>query len=305
MPFQIDQVPVTFIQGKIRANGNSIIAWSYQNTALLCIVNLRRKLPQFFIKGNLVGLPLSSIQISENYCLVVNKYARYIDVYFEDDAFPTTTVLSDTYFNEAELEKLEYFYPREAVLDPNNPNIFYVKLPTRVARFSVLSNKEVKFIDIVRDFEKFVFDETWTFTFTADNNILTLRNDELREEHYNPKTNKFDTLQSISLAGQKYSNFHYDASSNFATFAVQDAKENTQSVKVLVPGEGAIDYQYAEMKLSNNYKWSSNWVLDDTNTPVVHYVHSYPTLSVMSNLPDDMFKEDIQLFLDINTATKS
>jgi hypothetical protein len=58
------------------------------------------------------------------------------------------------------------------------------------------------------------------------------------------------------------------------------------------------------MKLASGFKVSANWLLDETGS-VVHYVHSYPTLSVYSNLPDDMFKEDIQLFIDINTATKS
>lgn len=82
------------------------------------------------------------------------------------------------------------------------------------------------------------------------------------------------------MAGLDYSGFHYDSSSNFATIAVKNATENSQNVRVLVPGEGAVDYQYAEMTLANGYKVSSNWVLEESTNPVVHYVHSYPTLSV-------------------------
>jgi hypothetical protein len=97
---------------------------------------LNTKLPQFYIKGSTFGLPLSSFQIAEDYILIVSKTGRYVDVYWED--IPKTTSLTDASFDEQELKELEYFYPRDVVLDPFNPNIFYIKLPTRVARFAIL-----------------------------------------------------------------------------------------------------------------------------------------------------------------------
>lgn len=47
---------------------------------------------------------------------------------------------------------MEYFYPREAMLDPNNPKSFFLKLPTKIARFVILEDFSVKFVEIVRDF---------------------------------------------------------------------------------------------------------------------------------------------------------
>lgn len=141
-------------------------------------MRLKSKAPQFYIKGNLFGLPLSSFKISEDYTLIVSKNARYIDLYYEEPA--KSISITENSFTEEELVSLEQFYPREVILDPINSNIFYVKLPTRIARFAILENGEPKFIDIVRQFDSYILDSLWSFTFTADNNILTLRDDQLK-----------------------------------------------------------------------------------------------------------------------------
>lgn len=66
------------------------------------------------------------------------------------------------------------------MLDVNDPNIFFVKLLTRIARFIILDNKEIKFAGIVRDYETYVLDSEWTFTYTG-RNIITIRDQELKE----------------------------------------------------------------------------------------------------------------------------
>ena len=65
------------------------------------------------------------------------------------------------------------------MLDPSNPNVFYVKLPTRIARFTVGDNKKVKFAGIVRDFERYVLDSEWSFTYTGKS-VLTIRDKNLK-----------------------------------------------------------------------------------------------------------------------------
>lgn len=233
MPLELEQSPVSIIETKVKANGDPYLYWSYQYTTVICFVNLKKKGMGFEIFGGIKGLPRSSVHISDQpYSIIISKSARYIEVFWENE--PPSTILYDTSFTAEELEQLEQFYPRDAVLDPYNSNIFYVKLPTRIARFAIMDNKKVKFVGIVRDYQTYVLDEEWSFAYTGSN-ILTIRDKQLKEEYYNPSENKFETLQTLSMEGTSFSNFKYDARSKFATVSLKADSNGKEQVKVLVP----------------------------------------------------------------------
>lgn len=63
-----------------------------------------------------------------------------------------------------------------------------------------------------------------------------------------------------------------------------------------------MDTQYVEMTLQEAPKVSRNWFLTNNK---VYYVHYAPLLSVQSHLPDDVFKEDIELDFKIKSKNKS
>lgn len=95
------------------------------------------------------------------------------------------------------------------MVDKSHPNTFFIKLPTRIARFNILDNKSVKFAGIVRDYESYILDSEWTFTFTGKN-IITIRNNELKEEYYNPSLQSFVTLQKLPFNYTDFSAIDYD-----------------------------------------------------------------------------------------------
>jgi hypothetical protein len=79
------------------------------------------------------------------------------------------------------------FYPREVVLNPHNPNIFYVKFPTSIVTMSY-QNGKVKILANLPVFSEIIPDEQWTFvvgkgsalTFTPEGIMeFTLINDLL------------------------------------------------------------------------------------------------------------------------------
>ena len=54
----------------------------------------------------------------------------------------------------------------------------------------ITEGDEVKFVNIVREFDSYVLDSQWTFTYTGQN-ILTIRDKQLKEEYYNHGSQKF------------------------------------------------------------------------------------------------------------------
>lgn len=50
---------------------------------------------------------------------------------------------------------------------------------------------------------------------------------------------------------------------------------------------------------------SQNWFLTASSTPQISFINSDPILSVYSNLPDDVFKEDVSLTIEIKSGSKS
>lgn len=79
----------------------------------------------------------------------------------------------------------------------------------------------------------------------------------------------------------------------------------SQVTKVIIAGSGAIDSQYCEVLSNEGVKVSQNWFLTASATPQISYINSDPVLSVYSNLPDDVFKQDASLTIEIKSGTKS
>lgn len=71
-------IPVDLIEGKIRSNGDPIIAWTYSYTHVFAYVNLRKRGIGVKIRGDVEGLPISSIKLSDTYSIMVSKAERYI-----------------------------------------------------------------------------------------------------------------------------------------------------------------------------------------------------------------------------------
>lgn len=59
------------------------------------------------------------------------------------------------------------------------------------------------------------------------------------------------------------------------------------------------------MKLTGQAKVSQNWVLVSSNPLKVHHLNSFPELSIQSNLPDDEYKEDISISIEIKSGSKN
>jgi len=66
-------------------------------------------------------------------------------VYFTKDIQKNLRINEES-FTQEELKQLEFFYPREAILDPKNSKSFFIKLPTKIARFIILDDYTVKFV---------------------------------------------------------------------------------------------------------------------------------------------------------------
>ena len=59
------------------------------------------------------------------------------------------------------------------------------------------------------------------------------------------------------------------------------------------------------MELTAEPKVSQNWGLDNSGTPKVFHINSVPVLSVQSNLPEDVFKEDADLAIEVKSGSKT
>ena len=55
----------------------------------------------------------------------------------------------------------------------------------------------------------------------------------------------------MPVSSENAPSINYDANTKFATYSVKDqSNSNSETVKVFVPSEGAMDSQYVEMQLS-------------------------------------------------------
>jgi hypothetical protein len=73
-------IPVDIIKGKIRSNGDPFIAWTYVYSHVFAFVNLRIRGIGFRIRGDVLGLPISSIEIADTYTILLSKTERYISI---------------------------------------------------------------------------------------------------------------------------------------------------------------------------------------------------------------------------------
>ena len=92
--------------------------------------------------------------------------------------------------------EVEYFYPREVYIDRTNSKIFYVKLPTKIAKFHILDNHEVEYVGIVKSFGEYKLDSQWSINFDR-NNIITHRDNQITEEYYNYVDMRYVNTNSI------------------------------------------------------------------------------------------------------------
>ena len=77
-------------------------------------------------------------------------------------------------------------------------------------------------------------------------------------------------------------------------------------MKILRPFQGSLDLQYYEVVLNGNPVLSGNWLLNDGSNnahPSVFYVDSSPELFATSHIPEDVFKEDATISLDVDSKT--
>lgn len=65
-------------------------------------------------------------------------------------------------------------------MDRSNINIFYVKLPTKIAKFHILDNHNIEYVGIVRDYGAYKLDKDWSINFD-NNNIITYRDNTITE----------------------------------------------------------------------------------------------------------------------------
>jgi hypothetical protein len=106
------------------------------------------------------------------------------------------------------------------------------------------------------------------------------------------------TLESVSNAA-----LSYDSRTNTAVLRVKDPKGNGETVKYLTPGEGSFELQYYEQQLAGKARVSQHWWIDTTKNSQLWHLHWTPVLTVKSNIPDDMVKEDVTINLEVTTDT--
>lgn len=218
-----------------RSNGASIVIWSYKYSGRAEWVYIERKAIGF--TDHSYPLAYSTLHVSDDYFILVSKTGRYVSILFEVD--PYYTGISEEIFTADQLAELEYFYPREVYIDRSNPKIFYVKLPTKIAKFHILDNHGVEYLGIVRSFAEYKLDSDWSIDFDS-NNIITYRDNTISEEYYNNvnmnyvKTNSFlYTVYSTPI--------QYDPKTQNSYIVSTGNPDGSKVVKIMKPFSGALE----------------------------------------------------------------
>lgn len=71
------------------------------------------------------------------------------------------------------------------------------------------------------------------------------------------------------------------------------------------PFQGAVDFEYSDIVVDGDVSLSGNWLVVNSETPLVYFVDSHPTLKVQSNLPEDAFKQDLNVKIEIKSKTQT
>lgn len=123
-------------------------------------------------------MAFTDIHITDSYFLLLSKTGRSISILFDKDPFYAG--ITETNFNADQLAEVEYFYPRQISIDRTNPNIIYVKLPTKIAKFHILDNHQVEYVGIVRQLGSYILDKDWSINFDSSN-VITYREGAISE----------------------------------------------------------------------------------------------------------------------------
>ena len=71
------------------------------------------------------------------------------------------------------------------------------------------------------------------------------------------------------------------------------------------PFQGTVDLEYSDLVVNGDVSVSGNWLLVKSDTPSVYFIDKHPTLTVTSNIPEDTFKEDVNLVIEVNSRTQT
>lgn len=97
----------------------------------------------------------------------------------------------------------------------------------------------------------------------------------------------------------------YDRQSEISFIVSNPNNNGERTVKIMKPFQGAIDLEYYDLVVKGDVSVSGNWLLVNSDMPSVYFVDTHPTLTVTSNIPEDTFKEDVNLVIEVNSRTQT
>lgn len=124
-------------------------------------------------------------------------------------------------------------------MDRSNTNIFYVKLPTKIAKFHILDNHNIEYVGIVRDYGTYKLDKDWSINFD-NNNIITYRDNTITEEYYNNADLKSTTTQKLPYVADALP-IDYDRQSEISFIVSNPDNNGERTVKIMKPFQGTVD----------------------------------------------------------------
>lgn len=187
-------------------------------------------------------------------------------------------------FTNDQLAEVQYFYPREIYLDNTNHRILYIKFPSKIAKFAILANTEVKYLGIVKTLKEFVPANQWSISFNSES-IITMMKGSITEEYYNPTQSQYITLQTLDNFAPSVP-IIYDIHSQLLAIISAPEKSGERTVKFMKTNQGSMGLQYAQLTINGRPSFSGNWLLVDGLIPTIYFVSSSPILSAQTNLPE-------------------
>lgn len=179
----------------------------------------------------------STLHVSDEYFMFVSKTGRYVSILYEKAPFYTG--ISEEMFTAEQLVEVEYFYPREVYIDRSNPKIFYMKLPTKIAKFHILDDHNVEYLGIVRTYGEYKLDSQWSIDFDG-NNIITYRDNTISEEYFNNVDMKYVKTNSL-LYTIDSSAIQFDPKTQNSYLFSSSNPDGSRLVKIMKPFNGALE----------------------------------------------------------------
>jgi hypothetical protein len=158
-------------------------------------------------------------------------------------------------------------------------------------------------LGIVKSFGTFKLDSEWSINVDTSG-IITYRDNTVSEEYYNNVDLKFTKTNSITYTIDSKP-IEFDPKTQNTYIVSSSNPDGERVVKIMKPFSGVIDTEYSQLVVKGDVSISENWLLADSETPSVYFVDSHPTLTVKSNIPEDTFKEDVNLTLEIKSKTQT